>query len=93
MQFIEKIMNYLNSNNINDLSSLENTILNGKINYSYLNLNDNIIQTTSINGNNNVNTLKKLYNAGLRNLEIKGNNFTAGSTDELKSLKWDFYKE
>ena len=84
---------YLNDNNINDLKDLENTIYNGKVSYTYLNLNNNILQTTSINGNNNINTLKKLYNAGLRNLETKGNNFTAGSTDELKSLKWDFYKE
>ena len=84
---------YLNGNNISDISSLEGTVLNGKISYNYLNLNDNIIQTTSINGNNNVETLKKLYNAGLRNLEISGNNFTAGTTDELKSLKWNSYKE
>ena len=84
---------YLNGNNISDISSLEGTSLNGKISYNYLNLNDNIIQTTSINGNNNVETLKKLYNAGLRNLEISGNNFTAGTTDELKNLKWNYYKE
>ena len=84
---------YLNGNNISDISSLEGTLLNGKISYNYLNLNDNIIQTTSINGNNNVETLKKLYSAGLRNLEISGNNFTAGTTDELKNLKWNYYKE
>ena len=84
---------YLKGNNISDISSLEGTVLNGKISYNYLNLNDNIIQTTSINGNNNVETLKKLYNAGLRDLDISGNNFTTGSTDELKSLKWNSYKE
>ena len=84
---------YLNGNNISDISSLEDTLLNGKISYNYLDLNDNIIQTTSINGNNNVETLKKLYNAGLRQLNISGNNFTAGTTDELKSLKWNYYKE
>ena len=84
---------YLNDNNIVDLSDLEKTINNGKISYTYLNLNNNLLQTTSINGHNNVETLKKLYNAGLRNLEIKGNNFTKGSTNELKNLKWNSYKE
>ena len=84
---------YLNDNNIVDLSDLEKTIHDGRISYTYLNLNNNILQTTSINGNNNVNTLKKLYNAGLRDLEISGNNFTAGTTDELKNLKWNSYKE
>jgi Leucine-rich repeat (LRR) protein len=83
----------LSNNNINNLVYLENLIENGRTNLQYLNLEDNIIQTTTLNGHNNVETLKKLYNAGLRTLDISGNNFTAGTTDELKSLKWTSYKE
>ena len=84
----------LNSNNITDISALEGLIdENGKTKLQVLMLSDNLLQTVSINGHNNVETLKKLYNAGLRTLDISGNNFTAGSTDELKSLKWTSYKE
>ena len=84
----------LNSNNITDISALEGLIdENGKTKLQVLMLSDNLLQTVSINGHNNVETLKKLYNAGLRNLDISGNNFTAGSTDELKKLKWTSYKE
>ena len=84
----------LNSNNITDISALEGLIdENGKTKLQELMLSDNLLQTVSINGHNNVETLKKLYNAGLRTLDISGNNFTAGSTDELKSLKWTSYKE
>lgn len=88
-------LNYLQlgENNISNLDRLNPLIINGKTNLITLELSNNIIQTTSINGNNNVETLKKLYNAGLRTLDISGNNFTAGSTDELKSLKWTSYKE
>ena len=84
---------YLNSNSINYLNPLENLIENGKISLQKLYLNNNIIQTTTVGGHNNVEILKKLYNAGLRTLDISGNNFTTGSTDELKSLKWTSYKE
>ena len=84
---------YLNSNSINDLNPLENLIENGKISLQKLYLNNNIIQTTTVSGNNNIQTLKNLYKAGLRTLDISKNNFTAGSTDELKSLKWTSYKE
>ena len=83
----------LRENNIINLKPLENLISNGKTNCVLLELSNNIIQTTTLNGHNNIETLKKLYNAGLRNLDISGNNFTAGSTDELKSLKWTSYKE
>ena len=83
----------LEGNNISDLTVLESTIINNVINYKSLNLANNIIQTTTVGGHNNVETLKKLYNAGLRDLDISGNNFTTGSTDELKSLKWTNYKE
>ena len=84
----------LNSNNLTDISILESLIdENGKTKLQELQLSDNLLQTVSINGHNNVETLKKLYNAGLRTLDISGNNFTAGSTDELKNLKWTSYKE
>ena len=98
ISFIKNLKNIsgkleLYNNNINDLSPLEENIENGKIKYSVLSLNNNIIQTTTVGGHNNVETLKKLYNAGLRTLDISKNNFTAGSTDELKNLKWTSYKE
>ena len=83
----------LTSNSINDLKPLENLIENGKISLQKLYLKNNIIQTTTVSGNNNIQTLKNLYKAGLRTLDISKNNFTAGSTDELKSLKWTSYKE
>ena len=82
----------LNNNNISNLSNLDSLIGN-RSNLNKLFLSNNILQTNAIDGHNNVETLKKLYNAGLRTLDISGNNFTAGSTDELKSLKWTSYKE
>ena len=91
---LNKIVNLnLKDNNISNLKPLEKIITNGKTTCSSLLLSNNIIQTTTLNGYNNVETLKKLYDAGLRDLDISGNNFTAGSTDELKSLKWTSYKE
>ena len=83
----------LYNNSISDLSPLEKIIENGKIKFTELNLSNNLLQTTNLTGHNNVETLKKLYNAGLRTLDISGNNFTVGSTDGLKSLKWTSYKE
>ena len=83
----------LRENNITNLKPLENLISNGKTDCVLLELSNNIIQTTTVGGHNNVETLKKLYNAGLRDLDISGNNFTTGSTEELKSLKWTSYKE
>ena len=83
----------LQENNITNLEPLESLILNGKSNCTIINLSNNIIQTTTLNGHNNINTLKKLYDAGLRTLDISGNNFTAGSTDELRKLNWTSYKE
>ena len=82
----------LNNNNISNLSNLDSLIGN-RSNLNKLFLSNNILQTNAIDGHNNVETLKKLYNAGLRTLDISENNFTAGSTDELKSLKWTSYKE
>ena len=97
ISFIKDLKNItdinLKGNNISDLTVLESTIINNVVNYKSLNLANNIIQTTTVGGHNNVETLKKLYNAGLRDLDISGNNFTTGSTDELKSLKWTSYKE
>ena len=83
----------LNSNNISDLSPLENIIENGKIKFTSLNLSNNLLQTTTVSGHNNIDTLTKLYNAGLRSLNISGNNFTPGSTDSLKNLGWTSYTE
>ena len=82
----------LNNNNISNLSSLDSLIGN-KSSLNKLFLSNNILQTNAIDGHSNIETLKNLYNAGLRTLDISGNNFTAGSTDELKSLKWTSYKE
>lgn len=83
----------LTSNSINDLNPLENSIENGKISLQKLYLNNIIIQITTVSGNNNIQILKNLYKAELRTLDISKNNFTAGSTDELKNLKWTSYKE
>ena len=83
----------LNDNNISDISQLENLIENGKIKFTNLNLSNNLLQTTTVGGHNNVDTLTKLFNAGLRSLNISGNNFTPGSTDSLKNLGWTSYIE
>lgn len=77
-------------NSIIDLKPLENLIIEGKLKFDTLNLSNNLIQTVSINGTNNVETLKKLYEAGLKKLDVSGNNFTLGSTDELKELNWEY---
>ena len=83
----------LHDNNISELFPLEELIMNGKIKFTELNLSNNLLQTTTLSGYNNVNTLEKLYNAGLQTLNISGNNFTAGSTDKLKNLSWTSYTE
>ena len=83
----------LNNNNISDLSPLESLIEDGKIKFTSLNLSNNLLQTTTVSGHSNVDTLVKLYDAGLRTLNISGNNFTPGSTDSLKSLGWTSYTE
>ena len=83
----------LAGNNISNLSTLETLIENGKIKFTELNISNNLLQANTVDGNNNIETLKTLYNAGLRTLDISKNNFPAGSTDELKSLKWNSYKE
>ncbi len=83
----------LNDNNISDLSPLESLIENGKIKFTSLNLSNNLLQTTTVGGHNNIDTLTKLFNAGLRTLNISGNNFTPGSTDSLKNLGWTSYTE
>ena len=83
----------LNNNNISDLSPLEKIIENGKIKFTSLDLSNNLLQTTTVSGHNNIETLTKLYNAGLRTLNISGNNFTPGSTDSLKNLGWTSYTE
>ena len=83
----------LNDNNISDIEALTGIIENNKIKFNTLNLSNNLLQTVTVDGKNNINVLKKLYDAGLRNLDVSGNNFTIGSTDELKNLKWESYKE
>ena len=83
----------LYNNGISDLSALEKIIENGKIKFSELNLSNNLLQTTTLTGHNNVDTLEKLHNAGLQTLNISGNNFTAGTTDRLKNLSWTSYTE
>ena len=83
----------LKNNNISDLSPLESLIENGKIKFTSLDLSNNVLQTTTVGGHNNVDTLIKLYDAGLRTLNISGNNFTPGSTDSLKNLGWTSYTE
>ena len=83
----------LYNNNISDLSPLESLIENGKIKFTSLNLSNNLLQTTTVGGHNNIDTLTKLFNAGLRSLNISGNNFTPSSTDSLKSLGWISYTE
>ena len=83
----------LKNNNISDLSPLESLIENGKIKFTSLDLSNNVLQTTTVGGHNNIDTLTKLFDAGLRSLNISGNNFTPGSTDSLKNLGWTSYTE
>ncbi len=83
----------LKNNNITDLRPLENIIENGKIKFTSLDLSNNVLQTTTVGGHNNIDTLTKLFDAGLRSLNISGNNFTPGSTDSLKNLGWTSYTE
>ena len=84
---------YCSGNNITDVSSLENLIVNGKTKLTSLSLNNNLLQTTTLTGHNNVDTLVKLHDAGLKSLNISGNNFTVGTTDKLKNLSWTSYTE
>ena len=84
---------YCNGNNITDVSSLENLIVNGKTKLTALSLKENLLQTTTLTGHNNVDTLIKLHDAGLKSLNISENNFTAGTTDRLKKLSWTSYTE
>ena len=83
----------LSQNTISDISPLANIVENGKIKFGNLDLSQNSLQTITISGKSNIEILKILYDAGLRTLDISGNNFTSGSTDELKSLNWTSYKE
>ena len=61
-------------------------------------LNNNTLEnytTQNINGQvssiNNIEILKKLHEAGLKKLNIAGNNFQ--DTSELKKLTWTSYTE
>ena len=94
LENLKQIVNLdLSENNISNLKPLEKIITNGKTTCSSLILSNNIIQTTAFDGHNNIEILENLYKAGLRKLDVSGNNFTSGSTDKLKSLKWTSYKE
>ena len=88
----------VSDNSISDLYYLSKLLEKGNINLNTLNLANNILENNSnvlIDGKianvNNIEVIKKLYKAGLRNIDISGNNFS--DTSEIKSLKWDSYKE
>ncbi len=88
----------VSNNSISNLYYLSNLFDKGNIKLNSLNLANNLLENNAImiiDGNvktiNNVEIIKKLYNAGLRNIDISGNNFM--DTSEIKSLKWNSYKE
>ena len=88
----------VSNNSISNLYYLSNLFDKGNIKLNSLNLANNLLENNEsmiIDGNvktiNNVEIIKKLYNAGLRNIDISGNNFM--DTSEIKSLKWNSYKE
>ena len=88
----------VSNNSISNLYYLSNLFDKGNIKLNSLNLTNNLLENNAImiiDGNvktiNNVEIIKKLYNAGLRNIDISGNNFM--DTSEIKSLKWNSYKE
>ena len=97
-----------NMNNMTDLNVSNNSISNlyylskllekGNIKLNNLNLANNLLENNSnisIDGAtlniNNIEIIKNLYKSGLRNIDISGNNFS--DTSEIKSLKWNSYKE
>ena len=89
---------HLYANGISNLKPLESLIVNGKANLQTLYLNNNTLEnytTQNINGQvssiNNIEILKKLHEAGLKKLNIAGNNFQ--DTSELKKLTWTSYTE
>ena len=89
---------HLYANSISNLKPLESLIVNGKTNLQTLYLNNNTLEnytTQNINGQvssiNNIEILKKLHEAGLKKLNIVGNNFQ--DTSELKKLTWTSYTE
>lgn len=89
---------HLYANNISNLKPLESLIVNGKTNLQTLYLNNNTLEnytTQNINGQvnsiNNIEILKKLHDAGLKNVNIAGNNFQ--DTSDLKKLTWTSYAE
>ena len=89
---------YLYANSISNLKPLESLIVNGKTNLQTLYLHNNTLEnytTQNINGQvssiNNIEILKKLHDAGLKNVNIAGNNFQ--DTSELKKLTWTSYAE
>ena len=89
---------HLYANGISNLKPLESLIVNGKTNLQTLYLHNNTLEnytTQNINGQvssiNNIEILKKLNDAGLKNVNIAGNNFQ--DTSELKKLTWTSYTE
>ena len=89
---------HLYANSISNLKPLESLIVNGKTNLQTLYLRNNTLEnytTQNINGQvssiKNIEILKKLHEAGLKKLNIEGNNFQ--DTSELKKLTWTSYTE
>ncbi len=99
---IQNLVNLTNldvsGNSISNLYYLSELVKKGELKLKTLNISNNVLEnntTISNNGKNinvnNIEIIKKLYEAGLRNIDISGNNFS--DTSEIKNLKWDSYKE
>ena len=88
----------VSNNSISNLYYLSKLLEKGNIKLNNLNLANNLLENNSnisIDGAtlniNNIEIIKDLYKSGLRNIDISGNNFS--DTSEIKSLKWNSYKE
>ena len=88
----------VSNNSISNLYYLSKLLEKGNIKLNNLNLANNLLENNSnisIDGAtlniNNIEIIENLYKAGLRNIDISGNNFS--DTSKIKSLKWNSYKE
>ena len=102
LQGVENLVNLTNlnvsGNSISNLYYLSKLAEKGILKLTTLNIADNLLENNtviSVDGQNinvnNIEIIKSLYDAGLRNIDISGNNFS--DTSEIKNLNWDSYKE
>jgi hypothetical protein len=71
----------LHDNLISDLSELDKLIENcgGTVGFTSIDLSNNSLDFTSASGNDNVQTILNLYNAGCKNINISGNKLAESS--------------